>query len=167
MKKLLVMMFTLVIAACSDSYDNYVGHWSEQDGSGILSIVKEDSKTYLLTRDILNEAQKEEYVLEKNSNGHFEITIAFFGVGKMPVMISEDGKTLRIDNRAYTKIDPSKVDAAIQNAHDCKALSSDYLEEYRKTSYRDEEKRQAIKADYTQKQQSIPNCNIGNYVYTF
>ncbi|UNM95189.1 hypothetical protein MMG00_08090 [Ignatzschineria rhizosphaerae] len=167
MRKLLILLFALVITACSDSYDNYVGYWSQEDKSDIVTITKEDSKTYLLVRNRLASGEKEEFVLEKNANGYFEITIAFFGVGKLPVILSEDGATLRLDNKVYKKIDSSKAKETIQNTTACKQLSSSYLDERQEINYRDEARRSALKETYIVKQQSIPDCDIGSYIFSF
>lgn len=167
MRQFLILLLALVVTACSDSYDDYIGHWNQREGTDILTIKKEDSNTYLLVRDILSSGEQEEFVLEKNANGYFEITISFFGVGKLPLMLSDKGQILRLDNKVYQKIDSSKVDETIAYAKACRKLASDYLEEAQAVSYKDQDRRTVIKEKYVRLQDNIPNCNIANYVFNF
>lgn len=135
MRYIFSVVAALLLAACSgESHERYVGLW-KQDGverPTVLSISKEDSKTYLLDMNIL--VEKDPYGNKKTGNvltlgDKGEVGINN-GLMLIPFVLSENGKTLRIDNKAYTRISESeyekfKTDLA-QNEQLCKKLKTEY-----------------------------------------
>ncbi|WP_373746141.1 hypothetical protein [Neisseria dentiae] len=135
MHYLWTILVALLLAACSgESYDRYVGLWKieNSDFPAVLAITKEDGKTYLINENILQETdffgnKKKGRVLDLGEKGEMGINI---GIGIIPVVLSEDGKTLRIDNRSYSKISESDFAAfkteLEQNEKLCKQLQEEY-----------------------------------------
>lgn len=107
MKLILLTFLALALTACSKSYDKYVGYWQLEDTkySKILEIKKEDKETYLINTDIIKEnllgTKHKDRVLEKAGENSLGVNN---GLAVIPLNLSEDGKTLRIDKEKYVKI---------------------------------------------------------------
>ena len=167
MRIFLLTLIALTLTACSKPYDKYVGHWKAEDTkfTRILEIYKEDKDTYLVNDNILaeNDAfrnKKNGKVLEKKDDGLGVNN----GLTVIPFTVSDDGKTLRISDKRYTKITEDEVKTIVKNKKDCDALRNQYLEESKSFNLfaKDAEKakQEQAKEGYLTKQKQIPNCDF-------
>lgn len=100
------------------------------------------------------------------------------GIGVIPVVLSEDGKTLRIDNRSYSKISESDFTAfkteLEQNEKLCKQLEEEYRN--KRNSLKDpawgapleerkaaEAQREKLVNEYKLKKEKIAYCRASIY----
>jgi hypothetical protein len=167
LKIFLLTLCALVLTACSKPYDKYIGYW-KADGTKsprILQIYQEDKETYLVNENIFAETdsfgnKKNATVLEKKEN---ELAVNN-GFGLITFNVSDDGKTLRIGNRQYSKISDDEAKIALDNKKSCDALRVEYMEATKSFNLfaRDTEKnkQEKIKADYAAKQKTISDCNF-------
>ena len=161
MKKILFSLVTLVLTACSNGYDKYVGYWSLDDSKSqnILEIRKEGKETYLVNENILNQYKKEQ-VLEKGDKDALSVNTGF---GVIALNLSEDGNTLRIKNQKYSKMNETDAKKALDNQNACNDLEKKYREETKDLNIFAKEqgdKKIEISKQYVELQKKIPNCSF-------
>ena len=168
MKIILLALLTITLVACSKPYDKYIGYW-QLEGTKypkILEIRKEDKDTYLVNENIFRDEEfgkaKKEQVLEKTDK---ELGVNN-GLAVIPFNLSDDGKTLRIRDQKYTKIDENTAKAAVKNKHDCNELKIKYNQEkkpfdgYFFGENPNQAKLDAVKARYSALQKNLSGCEF-------
>ncbi|MDC5235431.1 hypothetical protein [Acinetobacter baumannii] len=167
MRVFLLTLIALALTACSKPYDKYIGYWKLENSTSprILSIYKEDKETYLVNDNILAEKdffgnKKTGTVLEKKEK---ELGVNN-GLTVIPFNLSEDGKTLRIGDRMYTKISEEEVKTTLKNKEDCTNLRAKYQEESKAFNLfakgAEKEKQDQVKEKYIDLQKQIPDCKF-------
>ncbi|MGF6148084.1 Uncharacterised protein [Kingella potus] len=140
MKKFsLALGAALLLAACGGGYEQYEGYWKRQQDNDkarpdVVRIVKEDSKTYLLKEHVLpnrkGEIREKSMVLSQKDDGTLAVDTGF---GSIPLILSEDGKTLRAERRAFDKISEGEFGELKQKIEQdqqrCEALKKEYRAE--------------------------------------
>ncbi|MFP5073295.1 hypothetical protein ACLD9W_00265 [Neisseria sp. WLZKY-1] len=140
----MAVLGALLLAACG-GHEQYEGYWKRQgDGDkrpDVMQIVKEASKTYLLKENLLpnrkGEVHEKNLVLSQKDDGTLAVDTGF---GSIPLVLSEDGKTLRAERRAYDKISVGDFDGIRQqveqenaeyakNEQLCEAMEKEYRAE--------------------------------------
>ena len=167
MRIFLFTLLALVLTACSKPYDKYIGYWKAEGTKSprVLEIYKEGKDTYLVNDNILSE---KDWFGNKKNGTVLEQTDKELGVNNgltvVKFNVSEDGKTLRISNKQYTKISEDEVQTIVKNKQACDDLRTKYLEEaktfniFAKTD--EKTKQEQIKESYLAKQKEISDCNF-------
>lgn len=167
MRIFLFTLLALALTACSKPYDKYIGYWKAEGTKfpRVLEIYKEGKDTYLVNDNILSE---KDWFGNKKNGTVLEQTDKELGVNNgltvVKFNVSEDGKTLRISNKQYTKITEDEVQAIVKNKQACDDLRTKYLEEaktfnlFAKTA--EKTKQEQIKESYLAKQKEISDCNF-------
>lgn len=167
MRVFLLTLIALALTACSKPYDKYIGYWKLENSTSprILSIYKEDKETYLVNDNILAEKdffgnKKTGTVLEKKEK---ELGVNN-GLTVIPFNLSEDGKTLRIGDKMYTKISEEEVKTTLKNKEDCTNLRAKYQEESNSFNLfakgTEKQKQDQVKEKYINLQKQIPDCKF-------
>ncbi|MFV5624208.1 hypothetical protein VXR01_14040 [Acinetobacter baumannii] len=167
MRVFLLTLIALALTACSKPYDKYIGYWKLENSTSprILSIYKEGKETYLVNDNILAEKdffgnKKTGTVLEKKEK---ELGVNN-GLIVIPFNLSEDGKTLRIGDKMYTKISEEEVKTTLKNKEDCTNLRAKYQEESNSFNLfakgTEKQKQDQVKEKYINLQKQIPDCKF-------
>lgn len=183
MKKFpLAVCTALVLAACGGGYDQYEGYWKRQQDNDkarpdVMRIVKEDSKTYLLKENVLpdrkDEIREKSMVLSQKDDGTLAVDTGF---GSIPLVLSEDGKTLRAERRAFDKISEGEFGELKQKMEQdqqrCDALKKEYQAERDANANPSpapgsggdwnawKQKNEAMKEKYKTQRDQITGCDI-------
>lgn len=176
----LAVCTALLLAACGGGYDQYEGYWKRQQDNDkarpdVVRIMKEDSKTYLLKENVLpnrkGEIHEKSMVLSQKDDGTLAVDTGF---GSIPLILSEGGKTLRAERRAFDKISEGEFGELKQKMEQdqqrCDALKKEYQAE------RDanpspalgsggdwnawKQKNEAMKEKYKTQRDQITGCDI-------
>jgi|GEM_PF-5006426 len=167
MRIFLITLFAFFLTACSKPYDKYIGYWKAEgtQSTRILEIYQEGKETYLVNDNIL--AEKDWFGNKRNGTVLEQIDKELGvnnGLTVVKFNVSEDGKTLRISNKQYTKISEDDVKTIVTNKESCDDLRTKYLAEAKTFNVfaRDTEKtkQEQIKDSYLAKQKEIANCNF-------
>ncbi|MDC4487142.1 hypothetical protein OHV43_13555 [Acinetobacter baumannii] len=167
MRVFLLTLIALALTACSKPYDKYIGYWKLENSTSprILSIYKEGKETYLVNDNILAEKdffgnKKTGTVLEKKEK---ELGVNN-GLTVIPFNLSEDGKTLRIGDKMYTKISEEEVKTTLKNKEDCTNLRAKYQEKSNSFNLfakgTEKQKQDQVKEKYINLQKQIPDCKF-------
>lgn len=100
---------TLHLSGCSRSpHDRYVGSWEQTDSKNIVVVrISRDGDTYLLHRSVVPGGDDKPIVLAKSDTQL--MATGFFS--QVPLGVSADGKTLRIRDAVFSRINDGRVDA--------------------------------------------------------
>ena len=176
MKNILgIGLLAVLLSACGGGgYERYEGYWQRQDENkrpSVARITKQDNKTYLINKNVMPDENGkvwgEDTVLTQKDDGTMAVDTGF---GSIPLVLSEDGKTLYIKKDVLVKISEDEFKAIIQKAEQdsqrCKQLEQDYKEEFKTLdAIEDREQRKtAMKAaqeKYRAQEKEIPACHIG------
>lgn len=171
MRLLFLGMIALILSACSAPHDKYVGYWKLEDSkqANILEIKKEDKDTYLVNENILRQMNSlgnkpKEMVLEKKED-QLAINNKLMLI---PLNLSSDGKTLRIDTNKYTKISEADAKTTLKNHTACTELRTQFQEEkkpfdgffFGSRQNPNQDKLDAVKSKYTELKSKIPECDF-------
>lgn len=128
MQKWLLSILFLGLTACGKSgAERYLGYWQDQDDKRILVFeIKQENGNYFLIENILaqgNSAGKQMVLSEKDG----ELTINY-GVGNMPLKLSDDGKIIFIKKKSFQKIDVATKDKIMAHEERCRQLTKAFYE---------------------------------------
>jgi hypothetical protein len=144
----LTALMSLLLLGCSgDPYEKYYGLWERQNKKMEFMKISRDGETILMTDRILDyklsifdgkkEKQENRIRTLNQIDGKLSLKTGFGGV---QFGLSEDENTLRVDNRAYKRIDEarlkeaniefdSKFEENKKNKEKCKILRDDFKKE--------------------------------------
>lgn len=177
---ILGLLAALLLAACGNKHDKFVGYWQlEGDRDQVGIITKIDSNTYTLIG--LYEIKKgmQGNVLTKMENGDFELPN-----NKARIVMSEDGKTFRVGSQIWYRITEQqaeeawkRIEAALTQAKKdreaCQSLLNEYKQQrqkfitiidtgntldYFKRKAEQDKKKDALYEQYRQKASKITDC---------
>ncbi len=164
MRLFLLTITLLLLTACSNSLDKYVGYWkmnNDSDSIILLKISKADNSTYIVNQDILSD-HKDLVLTEANGN-----LVVSTGFGQFPLVISEDGQTLRVEGRSYSKVDNQVAEEIEKNNTNCNVLRDQYLDELKKNKDYSNNGIDQLKDKYKTLQIAIPDCDLANKIIFF
>ncbi|ULJ60707.1 hypothetical protein [Wielerella bovis] len=129
MKQFILPTLIFLLSACGKSgAERYVGYWQEHnDKYVIVSEIKKENGNYFVVSNIVAEgkaAEKQTVLSEKEGELVFNL-----GIGDMPLKLSDDGKTLFVDKKSFTKIDTSTKDKIMAHEAKCRQLSDEFAAE--------------------------------------
>ena len=145
----LTALMSLLLLGCSgDPYEKYYGLWERQNTKKVEFIkISRDGETVLMTDRLLDyklsifgrkkEKQDNRITTLNQKDGKLSLETGFGGI---QFGLSEDENTLRFDNRAYNRIDETRLKEANlefdrkfeenkKNKEQCKILREDYRKE--------------------------------------
>lgn len=129
MKQFILPTLIFLLSACGKSgAERYVGYWQEHnDKYVIVSEIKQENGNYFVVSNIVAEgkaAEKQTVLSEKEGELVFNS-----GLGDMPLKLSDDGKTLFVSKKSFTKIDTSTKDKIMAHEAKCRQLSDEFAAE--------------------------------------
>ena len=108
MNKLSALCAALLLAACGNPHDRYVGHWQPAakgaDPYRVLEIGKSADGNYRLRRDVLGAHPADETLLAL-ADGSLSNT------GGSRLTLSDDGRTLQLADAPYRRLLDSEIEA--------------------------------------------------------
>lgn len=150
LKRLALITAVCLLAACGKSADDYVGYWREQDDKieEVMEIKHENGNYFgrnlMGIDDSLGMAWKAVVLDEKDG------VLSVHGV---PFKLSDDGKSMYIGDRSYTKIDAEFKDKIAAHQPLCEKLWDEFLAARDALPYDRERdaKRDALEKEYKAK----------------
>lgn len=171
MKLVLIGIIVLILSACSAPHDKYIGYWKLEESKypAILEISKEGKDTYLVNHNLLQETdllgqKPKAFVLEKKGD---ELAVNN-DLMLIPFNLSSDGKTLRIEDKKYIKMNEKDAKAIVKNKTDCTELEAKFKAEkqpfdgffYGPRKNPNQDKLDEVKGKYTELKSKIPECGF-------
>lgn len=174
MKKLAIILSAsaVLLSGCGSKNEKMLGYWQLEniEGKRIMQIFKEGKDSYILKENVvaksnvINEKEGRSYVLEKDE----DTLVINNGYSKMPLHLSDDGKTLRVSTSQYKKVDEKFVKKTIENIKACHEVETEYRTAVKEfpiftndPSIR--ESRKTLGETTTQKMEAIEDCKFGIY----
>lgn len=179
MNKLSALCAALLLAACGNPHERYVGHWQPAakgaDPYRVLEIGKSADGNYRLRRDVLSAHPADETLLAL-ADGSLSNT------GGSRLTLSDDGQTLQLADAPYRRLPDSEIEplraqaqsaAAEQenNRQRCQSLLAEYANRKLVLGKPDVttpkevwskvvEQHQRLEAEYRAKTQQIRGCSL-------
>lgn len=167
MRYILLFIAFFIVVACSKPSDKYDGYWEmESRTDTIMKLSKLDANTFIVNQNILGDYQ--DRALALNSSGNLELGGPF---GSVIFILSEDGNTIRLDNKIYRRVNTKEAQKAEENSKACQKLADEYSDKYSVFRFKygaefDEPKR-VLKEEYKELQKDITNCNLSDRILFF
>ena len=163
LKRLTLITAVCLLAACGKSADDYVGYWREQNNrvEEVMEIKHENGnyfgKNLMGINNSLGMARKAVVLDEKDG---------VLSVQGVPFKLSDDGKSMYIGDRSYTKIDAEFKDKIMAHQSECQKLRDEFSAAQDPLPYDREgnEKRNALQKEYEAKYAELSKeirCNKG------
>lgn len=126
MKPFILSALILMLAACGKSgAERYVGYWQEQDDKRIvISEIKQENGNYFAVDNIVAQGKNaEKQIVLSEKEGELVLNS---GVGDVPLKLSDDGKSMFVGKKSFTKIDAATKDKIVAHEEKCRQLSDEF-----------------------------------------
>ncbi|KPN72790.1 hypothetical protein [Neisseria sp. 74A18] len=177
---ILGLLAALLLAACGNKHDKFVGYWQlEEDKDQVWIVRKVDNNTYTFNHIYKDKKGMQGSVLTKMENGDFE-----YPENKARAVMSEDGKTFRVGSQIWYRIteqqaeeELKRIEAILAQAKKdreaCQSLLNEYKQQrqkfitiidtgntldYFKRKEEQDKKKHALYEQYRQKASKITDC---------